>query len=155
MPSGDSLQEARAWVMGHLDEGVDCPCCGQLARAYRRKLNSAMARDLIWLVKQSGTDRRWVDLHLEAPIELQRSRELAKTAHWGLIEERLSESERGARTSGIWRPTGTGIKFAHGGFAIASHVILYDNQVLGFSNERITIREALAKSFDFDELWKG
>jgi hypothetical protein len=148
-----TLEEARAWVMANLEEGVDCPCCGQLARSYRRKLNSAMARDLIWLVKQSGSQRRWVNLHEEAPIELQQSRELAKLAHWGLIEEKLQASERGARTSGVWRPTDDGIEFAYGRLRLSAYVTLYDNTVQGFSEEMITVHQALANHFDFDELW--
>jgi len=154
-PFRDTLQEAIAMVEANRDEGLECPCCGQLARSYWRRINSAMARDLIWLVRQSGDDLSWVDLHEEAPIQVQQSRELARLAHWGLIEEKLQDSERGARTSGIWRPTYQGIRFARGQIAVAAYVKLYDNRVLEFSSDRTTVWESLGKHFDFDELWRG
>jgi hypothetical protein len=42
------LDDAKAELEAKLDEGVECPCCGQLAKRYERKLYSTMARQLIW-----------------------------------------------------------------------------------------------------------
>jgi hypothetical protein len=149
-----TLEEAKAWVEANRDAGVNCPCCGQLAKKYKRPLNAPMARSLIWLVRRSQIKvDKWVDLRAEAPLFVQQSRELAKLAHWGLIEEKAAESERGARTSGIWRPTARGIQFARGEIALSSHVTLYDNHVLEFSSKPTTIQKSLGKRFDFNELW--
>jgi hypothetical protein len=149
-----TLEEAKAWVEANRDEGVNCPCCGQLCKNYKRPLNAPMARSLIWLVRRSLPKAEgWVDLRTEAPLFVQQSRELAKLAHWELIEEKAVESARGARTSGIWRPTERGVRFAKGEIALASHVVLYDNNILEFSEKPTTIRDSLGKRFSFDELW--
>lgn len=44
-----TLAEARAHVIANRDEGTMCPCCGQLAKVYRRKLNASMALSLVWI----------------------------------------------------------------------------------------------------------
>jgi hypothetical protein len=151
-----TLAEARALVEAGRDEGVHCLCCGQMCKNYTRPLNAPMARSLIWLVRYSQAKAdKWVDLAAEAPAFVHKSRELAKLKKWGLIEEKPSESKRGARTSGIWRPTERGIKYARGEIALSSHVVLYDNHVLEFSKKPTTIRKSLGKRFDFDELWRG
>ena len=150
----DTLKDARDYVNANRVEGVHCPCCGQMARDYRRKLNTIMARALIWLVRTSASGDEWVDIGLQAPRWFHRGGgEFAKLAHWGLIEERLIPSTRGGRTSGIWRPTDKGVSFARNEIAIASHVTLYDNHIVGISNTSITIRQALGEHFDFQELW--
>ena len=42
----DTLAEARQHVAEHVFEGVNCPCCQQLVKEYRRKLYSSMAASL-------------------------------------------------------------------------------------------------------------
>ena len=150
-----TLEEAKAWLNARKEEGAHCPCCGQFAKIYTRKLNSAMARDLIWLVKVSAvTEGEWVDVSTLGPISLQRSRELAKLVHWGLVECKNEESTRGGRTSGIWRPTKRGIQFAFNKIPVAKYVRLYDGCFLSFPPDRgmTTIREALGNHFDYQEL---
>lgn len=154
-----TVQQARDWLEPRKRKGAHCPCCDQLARIYKRTIHSAVARDLIWLVKRSlakttNGGMAWVDLHEEAPLWVQQGRELAKLAYWGLVEQKPTESQRGARTSGIWRPTADGVDFAYGRIAVESHVVLYDNRVLGFTGKFISIRDALRKKFDFDQLWR-
>jgi len=48
----DSLEYSRSWVAQNAREGVVCPCCGQYAKVYRRKLNSSMAYVLILIWRQ-------------------------------------------------------------------------------------------------------
>jgi hypothetical protein len=150
----ETLEEARAWLEHHKEDGVRCPCCTQLAKIYTRKLNSAMARDLIWLVRRFKHTSDWIDVSTTAPISLQRSRELAKLVHWKLVECKPEASTRGARTSGIWRPTWPGIMFAENKTALPKYVRLYDGGFLSYPDKGVTtIREALGDHFDYDELW--
>lgn len=149
-----TLVEGRAWVKANRKKGVHCLCCDQMAREYKRKLDSAMAYAMIWLIRRSQSkDIAWVDLRTEGTLKIHQDRALPKLAYWGLIEEKPTESKRGARTSGIWRPTEKGIRFARGEIAVPSHVTLYDNAVLKYSSTLTTIQKALSDDFDFDELW--
>ena len=155
-----TLAEAKEWLEQHKEEGIFCPCCGQYAKIYTRKLNAAMARDLIWLVQVSALlsdSGWWVDVPSRGPIALQRSRELAKLVHWGLVECKVEDSIRGGRTSGLLRPTRRGVLFAVGKLAVPKYVRLYNGEFISYPLEMglTTIREAFKNPFMYEELWKG
>ena len=44
--------------------------------------------------------------------------------------------------------------FVSGKMSVKSHVHIYNNIVMGFSDTTITIREALGKKFDYQELMR-
>jgi hypothetical protein len=150
-----TLDEAKAYVLAHRDDGVECPCCGKSRKVYERTIYSGMARFLIWLVREYQRREElklegglWVD-SLEGPP--QRGGDFAKMAHWGLIEQMANDDET-KRTSRFWRPTAKGAAFVHGLITISKRVRLFDNVVIGFSEERFDIRDALGKKFDYKEL---
>lgn len=146
-----TLIEARRYVEANRDKGIECPCCGQFAKTYRRKLNVSMARGLIWLVNQCITDE-WVDVPSTAPKWLLRSRELPKLSYWGLVEERPLYKKVEKRCSGFWRPTKRGVDFAYRRSRVPSHVFIYDNDVVGTSEVQIDIVTALGAKFSYAEL---
>ena len=43
---GATLDDAEQWVEDNREDGAECPCCGQLAKVYKRPLNVTMARGL-------------------------------------------------------------------------------------------------------------
>lgn len=135
-------------------DGVSCPCCGQLAKVYRRRLNSTMAAGLIWLARSTLRGEGWTSPTRSAPRYLATSGgEIAKLAHWGLIEERPNDKPERKRTSGYWRTTIAGLRFANGKTTEPTHVYLYDGNVRGFSEKRATIYEALGSRFSYQDLW--
>jgi hypothetical protein len=151
-PNGDTpLREARAWIKERRWEGQECPCCTQLAKVYHRNLNSSMARDLIWLVRESPKHPPdgWVPVSTIGGYRLQKSREMAKLQHWNLIEPKPSNEkpESGARTNGIWRPTKSGIAFAHANIRVPKYVDIYDDRCLQMSDETTSIVEAHEHTF--------
>ncbi len=147
-----TLEEAKAWLLERLEKGIACPCCDQFAKIYTRKLNSSMARGLIWLCDQAPA-REWVEVNRIGPRWLvSKGGTLATLQHWSFIEEQPNERDTTKRTSGIWRPTWDGIAFARRETTTLSHVRLYDNQVLGFAGDHIDIAAALGERFDYSEL---
>jgi|TARA_R110000823_G_scaffold265778_2_gene385649 hypothetical protein len=152
----DSLIAAKGELRVALLAGqiVNCPCCKQRCKIYKRKLNATMARGLLWLVRKSGDDRDWVNIQ-EGPLWLLRTKELPTTGHWGLVEKRPNKDTT-KRTSGIWRPTPQGIAFARGEIEVISHVHLYNNVAYDVGHtERIGIIDALGDKFDYQELMRG
>lgn len=144
----DTLAEARALVESNLDEGMECPCCGQLARKYKRKLNSTMARGLIWLVRQGP---RWVDVPAEGPRWLTKTNQHATLRWWDLVE-RLSSDDPAKKHSGMWQATQVGIDFVYRRTTVPAHVYHFNNTVMGFSGESIDIEAALGSHFDYAEM---
>lgn len=150
-----TLKDARAHVLANLETGVMCPCCGQMAREYKRKLNSGMARSLIWLVRRWRETQDWVELGSEAPKWLLRSGgQLATLRHWGLVEQKPNTDEA-KRSSGHWRPTKEGVRFSMNKTRISCYVYLYNNTVRGFSDEMTDIVGALDDPFSYTQLMEG
>ena len=136
-----TLEEARRQLQAGLAEGTSCPCCGQTAKLYKRKLNSGMARALIEMCKLGsvGTD---IDIR---EIDV-RGGDYGKLRYWLFVEP--------GHETGTWRVTQAGWEFAHDRWWTAKHAFVYNGVVQGWSDERTKVREALGDHFDFDELWR-
>jgi hypothetical protein len=135
-------------LMNGLDNGTSCPCCGQFAKVYKRKMRSDMAHWLIWLVlKCRDSEDGWADVR-QATV---RNGDYAKTAHWGLAVQKMNQ-DTSKKNSGLWRPTDLGVQFVECRLKVPSHVHLYDNSVVGWSDKMVTVVEALGEHFNYQEL---
>jgi len=166
----NSLSKARAYVGEGLDDGVRCPCCGQFARRYRRKLNVGIARWLIALVRLHAADLEWVHIAWiaavvggEAPASALRRRigaspigsgDYAKARYWGLIEDRPSDSDA-KKDSGFWCITDKGRDFVKGTIRLPERVVIYNNECEGFDGDDISIYDALGNRFNYADLMAG
>ena len=135
--------------------GTDCPCCGQFAKEYRRKLNSEIAYGLVRLHRLTMLSSE-TGFHVSAIMNGYGSKtgggDFAKAALWGLIEP-VSNTDETKRTSGMWRLTYTGVCFVRGEMQVPSHVFIYDGKVQGFDTEaNVSIRQALHSRFNYAEL---
>jgi hypothetical protein len=149
-PSEDgTLREARDWLRERVDEGTACPCCTQLAKVYRRNLNSGMAHSLIavWRVGGDG----WV--HLPTQIDA-RSREEGKLKYWGLLEEDRDKREDGGR-AGWWRVTPLGLAFLRHEIQVPKYARVYDGRCLGLVGDPVWITDALGARFNYADLMAG
>ncbi len=79
----------------------------------------------------------------------------AKLRHWGLAELKPNDDDPSKKDSGLWRPTEKGRRFAYRQIRVPRYVYLYKNKVMGFSEETISIEEALKVSFDYDDLMQA
>lgn len=150
-----TLATARAELHSKLNDGVRCPCCDQFAKRYKRKLSSSMAAGLIWIVGRHASVGDWIDVPATAPKWLVKTAgDFSKLAHWDFIRARPNDDTK-KRCSGQWQPTIHGRDFAKGLVSAAKHIYIYNNEITGFSEERVTIREALGDRFDYAELMAG
>lgn len=125
--------------------GTNCPCCGQYAKVYKRKLNSAAAIGLIRLYKLGK------GYHHVSKLGISGSGgSFALLRHWGLIEAKENEDD-GKRCSGLWRITKSGIDFVTDMTFAHEYVILYNNNIIDYDGE-IGIKRALGNKFDYYEL---
>jgi hypothetical protein len=148
----DTLSKAKRQVEHLLEEGSDCPCCGQMCKLYPRPLHAQMAAWLIWLVREHVKTGDWVDVKT-SPV---RGGDYAKLVYWGLVKHMpKDESDTKRRTSGMWKPTFKGILFAKRKRRAPDRAFVFNNQVRGFSDRWIDVVEALGKGFDFEQLWYG
>ena len=146
------IQQARGFIDANLESGVECPVCGQLCKLYKRHLNATRARALIWLVRMYKTEPRWLHFSQEAPKDLvSKGGEFAQLRHWDLIIDKPND-DPAKRASGLWQPTQLGIDFVDDQVLVNKYVILFDNEVRGWSEAVVDIRGALGKKFNYEEL---
>lgn len=145
------LLEAKSWLERHKQKGAVCPCCGQYAKVYPRKLHSEMAAFLCRLVRAYQQEPRWYHIREIRPSKVAKaSTDGAYLKHWGLLESRDAKPD--GTKGGSYKPTELGVKFALGRARVRSHVYLYDNEVCGWSDETVDIDDALASKFSRAEL---
>lgn len=141
-----SLEEAKAWLRARVEEGAQCPCCNQLAKIYKRKINSTMARALITLYRVNATDEYIHTADLPGDTH-----EMSQLVWWGLIEEERVRREDGGR-AGHWRITTKGGMFVHGDLLVLKYARVYDGRCLGLVGEPVDIKQCLGSKFDYGEL---
>lgn len=163
IPTGDwLLSSAKQYVRDHLREGIDCPCCNQRAKTYKRKLNSAMAVCLIEMYHQV-IDAPGSYVHIKDMMKASQRFTLnmnggnfATMHYWSLIFEMAKDPEvTEKRTTGNWRITQKGIDFVEGRLTVPKYVFTYNMHLEGLSPEQISIKEALSSKFNYTELMKS
>ena len=153
LPEDTPLADVIAWLEDRLDEGADCPACGQRAQLYRRKLDAGMARVLIQMHQRKNRQPgRWVHVpSLGTP-----GGDPIKTRHWGLIEKRDEVREDGSSRAGWWRLTDLGIQFVEDRVRVPKYAYLYSGVCVKLDEDETTsVTEALGTRFHYGELMRG
>lgn len=153
MTPDHTLVEAKKHLRANWERGVECPCCGQFVKLYKRKLTSAMAYVLILMSRRSGTDYFHVENWLKTentPASLRG--DFPKLRYWGLIEAQAGKRSDGSSRLGFYRITQAGRDFVAGNSTIPSHAHLFNQKFLGLTGDLIDIRTALESKFSYDEL---
>lgn len=133
------------------DKGYYCRDCGSFVKRYTRTFNSNMALALICLYKNKGSGF----VHLEKLLAIngyQRCGDASYLRHYGLIEAMDKEREDGSKRNGFYQITDKGIAFVKGGVYVQQNFLIFHNRCEGFRGAHITIREALGKKFNYNEL---
>ena len=147
----DQLQ--RKEFMQRLKDGDkgNCPCCQRYAQVYKRRIYDSIARQLIRLYTLGG-DKDYVNaVHLILKGS-HSTQDFQKAKYFDLIERRpLSEDDLG-KTSGWWRLTERGVQFVQGKLAIPHIALVFDDNVLGFEGNPVTIKDCLDEHFSYERL---
>ncbi len=150
-----TLDEAKDWLRERVDEGAHCPCCGQYAKIYKRKMTAFTARAMIamhrWYADEYVKMPQLIRRHL---TDLTQGGYATLGVYWGLIEEETVRREDGGR-AGYWRLTNPGREFVLGLKSVPKYARIYDGRCLGFEGETFTIHDALGTKFDYNALMNG
>lgn len=144
-----TIDEAKTYLRENWEKGVDCPCCGQLVKRYQYPINSSIATTLISMFQLHYAGHNWV--HVNTQIRPTSGGYFSLAQKWGLIVGDKNDDSK-KRVSGRWALTQKGIDFVTGKILVPKYVYSYDKRTLDFSDEHITIQEALGKEFDYTEL---
>jgi hypothetical protein len=144
------LQELREQVREGRDDGCTCPVCDQFCKVYKRKLNSGMARSIIYCYQVYKLQPFNLESALRSLIashpNVPRSGDPAKLRFWGFLER--CEEEGG----GVYRITPSGEKFIMNREPATKHVFIYNNEFLAYGDENTSIKDALGDHFNYAEL---
>ena len=157
LPSSTPLGDARASMANHVadPQGVYCPCCGRVNKIYPRGIHWQSGAWLCLLVKRYLTEERWYQV---TEFYNLRGGDYAKLRFWDLCELKAG-TDYDKRTSGMWKPTEKGIKFAQGKIRIPAKVLLYQDKCVGFEEGKdVDIHEILNTSegaFSWSETMRG
>jgi hypothetical protein len=148
-----TIEEGKALLRENFEEGIECPCCGQRVKRYARNLYSTQAYCLIRLYRITeleGEDfYHWRKLIENVGGSL--GEDFPKLRFWGLIREADTRTlDRNA--SGYWKITQKGKDFVLGIISVPKKVYIFNNKFRGFSDDTITIQQALKDKFDYREL---
>lgn len=158
-----TLAEAIDWLEEGLNDGVECPCCGQLAKVYKRKLNSAMGFVLLLLHRRKGDENEWVHVpsfinaKVRNPAVAAAIRgDWAKLVHWGLIDALDGQRADGSKRIGYYRITPKGRRFANNQIKVSKHIWIYNGEPTDDSDEEmVSILDVLGDKFDYTELMQA
>ena len=147
-----TVGEAAAWLAVESQKGgAKCPCCTQLVKVYRRALNAGMAYALVVMYRSHGLGWQQKTETLRGVGAAARDESLLR--YWDLLEEDLRLREDGGR-AGWWRVTEAGREFVLGRSRVPRHAVVFDTRCLRLDDTdgQVTIREALARKFNWAEL---
>ena len=147
-----TVSEAKSWIVENEKKGAICPCCGEIVKVYKRKLNSGQAYELLLLYRLTITGNNGEFYH-HTKFSQTTSGEISKLVFWGLVEQMpkpLNEIKK--KTSGYWRITEKGMSFVENKTTVKSHVYILLGELVRFSESETTIIQALGKKFRYDEL---
>ena len=143
-----AVGDARELLREQVAQGIDCPCCGQFARVYWRRLNASMARFVVLLYRAGRAGTPWVDIRT---IDV-RGGDYAKAELWKLCESQPNTNPA-KRTSGMWRLTPLGVHFAEGKTRVPTHTAVYNGKPCGTRGDLVNIHETLDRGgFNYREL---
>jgi hypothetical protein len=150
----DELEDLRdRFWKGAWGEGDWCPVCDRWGKVHKRKLNKGMVRCLIYLYQQwrKGVNE-YIHVPSEAPRHVLNSAEIGKLQHWGLAENMPNEDDPTKKHTGYWMILSKGIAFLEGRVKVPSHVYIFDNTPLEFTQEMVDPSWCLGEPFDYREL---
>lgn len=139
-----TVREAVSTLVANVERGTRCPCCGQFAKAYKRRLRGNHARFLFDVARLSSEEEPWV--HYKRCYFAGRDYNYLR--HFGLAE--VVERE------GLWKLTPLGQRFLMGEVGVPQWILVFNNEVVDRAKETLLVRECLTQGgFDYDALMYG
>ena len=142
-----TIAEGKQHLRINFKEGTDCPCCGKYVKAYKRKLNSGIARSLIIMNQLNAFN----GIHIHIQDEFAKLKLRATTMDYAYAEKwKLIKAD--PDNNGYWTLTTLGKSFVLNQAVLPDYCLVYNGKVYSWSKSFIDIEHALTTSFDYNEL---
>lgn len=153
----NTLEEGKQYLRKRWKKGAKCPCCDQVVKLYKRKLDSAMVHGLVemYRIHREKGNRDWLHIPTEfTKRQINNSNaQISKLKYWNLIYEKPNDADESKRTSGYWRISGYGIQFIFKKILMPKYVYIFNQKKYGSSDDTmVNISACLGKKFNYSEL---
>lgn len=147
VPSTTTDEREALLLECQIQDGVECHHCGHVYRVYKRSIHGKPAWFLLQLVKLYRETGDWVHSRTLIPGAEKSSTDAAYANAWGLVRKHPDQH-------GLYKPTFFGCLFVDGELLVPAHAFINNHRrtCLGFTDELVSIHEALATKFDYDDL---
>lgn len=123
-------------------------------KVYTRHLNSNMALCLLALYRHGINEFVKVEDFL-LQNGYPRCGDFSYLTHYGFLEKLIANREDGSKRNGYYKITGRGLLFAENKTYVPEKFIICNGKLLGFEGKNISIRQALGKKFNYNELMEN
>lgn len=147
-----TIKEAKEILRQNWEKGIDCPCCTQMVRLYKRQPYYVQALALINLYKLDKVEPGYYHItQIEKGIKKSGGGDFAKLHVFGLIVDRQNTDTK-KRTSGMWAITDKGRAFVAGTTTVPKYARIFNRKYYDVSKELVTIKDMLGSEFNYQEL---
>ena len=160
-----TISEARAFLRERIKrrEPVPCPCCTRLVSVSRRRPHAGQAEVLVALFRETLKrnpllERRptWVHVEREiirAGLAESRGRDWSVLQHFRLIAPKAKQRDPKGELAGLWSITRAGIEVVENPrrALIPAWVDTWNGKAWAASPDRVSLVQALGRSFDYEE----
>ena len=142
-----TILEAKDHLRNNYESGTSCPACGQLVKAYKRKLNANMCRALAIIYARTNESGIYIHVQNEFTTLGLRATAMDYTylEKWKFIEVNPDKS-------GHWRVTDKGRAFVEDTLVVPSYCLVYAGNVYEWSTDTVNMTEALTTRFKLSEV---
>lgn len=140
-------------------KGIICPCCGQLAKVYRRSITRSMAKVMVAMYDANREEPTgWRDVpevlrltpYLRGPAS--QGGDWGKLVYWGLVERWAEDRGDGSTRCGKARLTDLGISFLRRKATVQRYAYVYDSECVGLGGPDVGIDDSLPRDFNFQDI---
>lgn len=131
-------------------EHLPCPCCERYAQVYKRGIHQNLVHFMRTLNAAPTDDEGFVDVP-ELLRRFRAARDFCVLKYWGLLEQKQNPNTH-TRTSGRYRLTARARSFLKGEQTLPKYALVFDDRVLEFSKEHVSISDVMQEKFDYSEL---
>ena len=141
-----TILEAKDHLRKNYESGTSCPCCGQLVKAYKRKLNANMCRALAIIYTRT---EHGIYIHVQNEFTTLGLRATAMDytylEKWKFIEVNPDQS-------GHWRITNKGKAFVEDTVVVPAYCLVYGGTVYEWATDYVNMTEALTTRFKLEDV---
>lgn len=133
-----TLEKARkVFAKKIIGKRKSCPVCRKSGYINPFQLNKNLLRTLIYMTGRCGpSGQKYISMKSEDLPKGSRAKDYSKLAYWGFIKKR-GDAGKKTPSSGYWKVTDKGRRFASHQEKAPKMVFVYDQEVIDSSDEEI------------------